>query len=91
VDINDPNHFVQAIAVYGRSDCLPSEPNEEVSYRTILDETGRNVELIMELKLLNRIQSCTNFVFDMLYIHEKKSEVNCPQVCGLYFLNLAKN
>jgi len=58
VNINDPTHFVQAIAIYVRSDCLPSEPSDE---------------------LLSQIQTCTNFVFDMLYIHEKKSEINCPQ------------
>ncbi|KAJ2962970.1 hypothetical protein NQZ79_g1900 [Umbelopsis isabellina] len=58
VDINDPNHFVQAITIYGRSNCLPSEP---------------------DVNNLTTIQTCTNFVLDMLYIHERKTEANMPQ------------
>ncbi|KAH8549560.1 hypothetical protein BGW37DRAFT_522224 [Umbelopsis sp. PMI_123] len=58
VDISSAKHFIQAIAIYGRSSCIPSEPSKE---------------------LLSQLQWCTSFVFDMLYIHEKKSETNCPQ------------
>ncbi|CAO3688036.1 unnamed protein product [Umbelopsis ramanniana] len=58
VEINTSEHFIQAIVIYGRSGCVPSEPSKEI---------------------LSQIQWCTSFVFDMLYIHEKKSEINCPQ------------